>query len=254
MKVKYKVYNPSGNITALVIGDNYNLNERRKINDVIMKNDSRVEQVGFVSTKEKRLTMAGGEFCGNATRSAILYYQIQNDECIKINNMSIEGGIIGNKIWCEIPINNYKFNIVSEEIYKVELEGITIIIVGENISKKYLEKDLKKEAKNIISKYNISAEDAIGVMFLEKNKNTKMYPVVWVKSINTLFLENACGSGTIATSIVKTIIEQKNSKYVIEQPSGEVLETEIQIKNGRIIKAILNGKIDEEKEIKEIIL
>ena len=28
MEVEYKVYNPAGNITALVIGDKYNLEER----------------------------------------------------------------------------------------------------------------------------------------------------------------------------------------------------------------------------------
>ena len=75
MKIKFKIYNPAGNITALVIGDKYSLEERKIINNKIMSEDSRIEQVGFVSETEKRLTMAGGEFCGNATRSAILYYK-----------------------------------------------------------------------------------------------------------------------------------------------------------------------------------
>lgn len=253
MKVNYKIYNPAGNITALVIGDNYTLEERRKINDEIMRKDSSIEQVGFVSMKEKRLTMAGGEFCGNATRSAILYYQMKESESIKINNQCIKGGIEDkNLVWCALPVNNYKLNIIDRDIYEVVLEGITIVVISENLSKVYLSKDIKSEAKKIINKYNIYDNDAIGVMFLEKNKNLKINPVVWVKSIDTLFLENACGSGTIAISILKTVLEPHCNRYTIEQPSGEILETKIKSENGMVTKVILSGKIYQDEEVKEI--
>lgn len=207
-----------------------------------------------MSTNEKKLTMAGGEFCGNATRSAILYYKMKENEKIKINNQLIKCEIIGNNVWCELSIENYKFGIIDEKIYKIELEGITIIVISEELSNEYLKKDIKVEAQKIIDKYNIRNNDAVGVMFLEKNVELRIYPVVWVKAVNTLFLENACGSGTIATSILKTILEPQNSKYAIKQPSGEVLETEIKKKKGIITKAILKGKIEEDDEIKEIIL
>jgi hypothetical protein len=35
MKVNNKVYNPAGNITSLAIGDNYNIEERKRINGEI---------------------------------------------------------------------------------------------------------------------------------------------------------------------------------------------------------------------------
>ena len=74
MDVSYMIFNPAGNITALVIGDEYNLEQRRLINSRIMEREKNVEQVGFLSQKYRRLTMAGGEFCGNATRCAAFYY------------------------------------------------------------------------------------------------------------------------------------------------------------------------------------
>ena len=37
MDIRYKIYNPAGNITALVIGDNYTTEEQRKINSKIME-------------------------------------------------------------------------------------------------------------------------------------------------------------------------------------------------------------------------
>ena len=254
MKIKYKVYNPAGNITALVIGDNYSLEERKIINNKIMSEDSRIEQVGFVSETEKRLTMAGGEFCGNATRCAILYYGIKEKECIRINNKIIKGGKEEDNIWCEIPVDKYNFSIIAEDIYKVKLDGITIVIVKEKLFRNYLSKNLKEEGIKIINRYKVLEDDAVGVIFLEKTNGFKMYPVVWVRDIDTVFLENACGSGTIATSMVESILENKSNIYKIVQPSGEILETDIKIENGRITKAILKGIIYEEKEIKELII
>ena len=37
MKVDYIIYNPNGNITALVLDDKYSKHEKKKINDEIMK-------------------------------------------------------------------------------------------------------------------------------------------------------------------------------------------------------------------------
>jgi len=254
MEIRYKIYNPAGNITALVLGDKYTIEERKKINDKIMQQDSRIEQVGFVSESEKRLTMTGGEFCGNATRCAIAYYDIKENEKIFINNCCISGGRENNKIWCEIPVERYKFSIIKDEIYKVELDGIIMIIISEKLSKRYLSKNLKDEAINIIKTYQVYNNEAVGVIFLERIDVLKMYPVVWVKSIDTVFLENACGSGTVATAMVQTILSGKSNTYKIKQPSGEILEADIKIENDRVMKAILKGEIYYENEIKKLII
>ncbi len=70
--MEYIIYNPGGNKTALVIGTYYK--EKKDINDRILKLHKDVEQVGFISTKNCELIMAGGEFCGNATRCSASYY------------------------------------------------------------------------------------------------------------------------------------------------------------------------------------
>ena len=90
-------------------------------------------------------------------------------------------------------------------------------------------------------------------MFVDKIKEyIKIYPIVWVKQIDTLFFENACGSGTIATSMVETWLTQKSSKDQIMQPSGEFLETEITIKDNKIKRAILKGEIETDNIIRKI--
>ena len=69
-KINLTILNPGGNITALVKGTNRSPAERRIINDKIMTEFPKVEQVGFIDYSPTRLVMAGGEFCGNATRCA----------------------------------------------------------------------------------------------------------------------------------------------------------------------------------------
>ena len=61
MIIKYKIYNPAGNITALVIGDKYTKEEKRLINDKIMEKEPNVEQVGFLSEEEVKM-IANGNF------------------------------------------------------------------------------------------------------------------------------------------------------------------------------------------------
>jgi len=250
MKVKYSIYNPAGNITSLVFGDEYNLKQRKQINDAIMKKELNVEQVGFLSKEKIKLTMAGGEFCGNATRCAALYYIKKKRRIeLEINKQKIKTGIDQNRnIWCEIPIEGYQILKLKNGIYKVILKGITILVVKNE--QDYI--DLKEKSKKIIKKYNID-DNAVGVMFVNKMKeDIKIYPIVWVKEVDTLFYENACGSGTIAVTMIESILRNKSGSYCVMQPSGDILETTIILENGRITKAILKGRIDTDNEIKEI--
>lgn len=248
MEIKYIIYNPAGNITALVIGDEYSLKQRKLINDKVMEKEPEVEQVGFLSQEKTRLTMAGGEFCGNATRCATAYYLGKNENIeIEINNQSLKAGRDENKkIWCEIPIEQYEITKLDREIYKVKLKGITILVIKDITGYQ----NFKQNAKEIIKQYNID-DDAVGVMFVDKiEEDIKIYPIVWVKEIDTFFFENACGSGTIATTMLETWLTQKSNKYHIMQPSGEFLETDITIQNNKITRAILKGKIETDNVIR----
>ena len=72
------------------------------------------------------------------------------------------------------------------------------------------------------------------VIFLEKQKNvTKIYPIVWVREIETLYYETACGSGTIAAFTYLYNKENINQTSIL-QPSGYYLDVE-KIDNSIII-------------------
>lgn len=183
VKIEYCIFNPGGNITALVFDNKYNEEQRKAINDMILKKHKCVEQVGFISKDEMVLEMAGGEFCGNATRCAVKYYLNNNSGCecmIKVSGIKdrlLAGIDDDNKVWVDIPIKLvYESDI--EGIKIIEIEGITHIVINEEQSKKYLnnKENLKVYAKEIINKFKLNAK-AIGVLFTEiKDKFIKLYP------------------------------------------------------------------------------
>ncbi|MBQ7667859.1 MAG: hypothetical protein IJS47_00835 [Clostridia bacterium] len=248
-KVKYKLYVPSGNKTALVIGDWYTKAQKKHINDFILYKHKSVEQVGFVSEKEYKLTMAGGEFCGNATRCAALYYLGENKNrniSIKVSGMTdkVKAGIDKNSnVYADIKVNSVK----KYKGYKIiEIEGITHIVLNENESEKYLcdLTNIKEKAREIID--NLKVDDkAVGVIFTEEtDKALKIFPIVLVKSIDTLFFETACGSGTVAT-----LMAFDEEKLDILQPSGFIINAQKVEKNSARILGIVQYEAEYEEEI-----
>ena len=84
-KISYSIFDPTGNITALV-ESRVDAAGQPSVAADIMDLHPEVEQVGFVEFADGsgagdgvpvRLRMAGGEFCGNATMSAAALYAIR---------------------------------------------------------------------------------------------------------------------------------------------------------------------------------
>lgn len=263
----YYIYSPCGNDTALVEGVDYTDNVKRLINDKIMNIHSNIEQVGFIATdKEPKLIMAGGEFCGNAARSAAYSYLRgrEGKVNIKVCNDSrvIEVGIDSNKnVWSQMPLYAGKDIVTSIDngIYKVKMDGITHIIVDVQETKKMLSENnysrefIKEIALNIVTNYNIEGSSAIGVMFLEeKNEELKIHPVVWVRTIDTLFYETACGSGTTAVAILETINRSSSQQLEIIQPSGQIITANTIFNKGILTNAFISGKIKTDGILKRI--
>lgn len=100
-KIEYKLFNPGGNKTALVNGCNYTDIQKKLINKMIMEKYQFIEQVGFLSTKENKLEMAGGEFCLNATRCAVYEYSNKAKDIKEISvsgtNNKIKGKVLDKK-------------------------------------------------------------------------------------------------------------------------------------------------------------
>lgn len=251
--MNYKILNPGGNKTALVFGTNYTDKEKKEINNEILSKNPEVEQVGFLDKKNKKLEMAGGEFCVNATRCSIWELLSGKEGSIKLRvsglKEEIEGGITKDKkVYANMSINaNLDELIIKEKNYTiVNLDGISFLIMNETNSKKYIDKlrtnetETKLELKQIMINSDI-AEKALGVILLEANK---IYPIVWVKAIDTLYYETACGSGSLATAICK-YSENKINQMSMVQPSGFTIDISLEVDERQIKSAKIQGVVEE---------
>ncbi len=91
-----------------------------------------------------------------------------------------------------------------------------------------------------------TSEKAVGIILLEKEKTKiKINPVIWVKTIDTLYYETACGSGSLATAIYKNST-QGIEKLEIMQPSGYSISINLDKKQDVVEKARITGKVEEE--------
>lgn len=261
-KVEYSIYRPAGNDTAFVYGFGYTQEQRKKINDAIMAKHANVEQVGFVELgKQPELQMAGGEFCGNATRSAASVYLKGKEGNLQmfVNSKDlINAGVDKNgKAWCEIPLYHGKDVIEEREpgIFIVKMNGMISVVLRPEIAEKYLKnKDtLKSIGMDFIHKYELEFSEAVGIMFCENEKELlKINPIVWVKSIDTLFYETACGSGTTAVSMVEAFLKKQNQIIEVLQPSGMTITASIVYNDGNIAKATILGNVETDGEIYSI--
>ena len=255
---KYKILNPGGNKTALVIGNNYLENEKKLINVYILRENKDVEQVGFISNIENKLEMAGGEFCVNATRCAIWEYLENKENRIEINvsgdKNKIDGWIDKQKnVYVKLKINKEKTKIINKEenFTFVNLDRILLTILDEDNSIEFIQKiksdeeKTKDELKKIMKRFK-TKQNAIGIILLEKNnEKLKIFPIIWVKTIDTLFYETACGSGSLAVAIYKNYTENISS-FEILQPSGYSINVKLNVNNDYIEYAIVSGKVIEE--------
>ena len=78
--LKYSIWDPTGNITALVETQT-SIDRQPEVAARIMDLHPEVEQVGFVSkVLRPYLRMAGGEFCGNASMCAAAWLALGRGE------------------------------------------------------------------------------------------------------------------------------------------------------------------------------
>ncbi len=261
-KIKYTIYRPGGNETALVRGLVTNPLKRKQINDEIMRRFPNVEQVGFVNSnlEPPELMMAGGEFCGNATRSAAWeFLQGQVGEIsIKVSGAPyrLRAGVdeAGNA-WAQMPIRAQYNSVIKidDQNYMVELEGITQVISYQKLPKDFSQDQVKALGLQILQKFGLTEKvPAAGVMFVRNDINRIfLQPVVWVRDLQTLFYETACGSGTTAIGLQKAKELQSTIELEVIQPTGLSIKVTVSASEQGFSEARISGPIEKIKEVNE---
>lgn len=268
MKIRFVKVNPVENMTIFVL-DPIPKKSYEKVSKKLMEySNLYAEQVGFITASSKdseivKLEMAGGEFCGNATRSlgALLVYnghpsvkKNDNKYTIRVECSGAEGilecevikteseSIFYSKVTMPTPTKIHKITIKREEEYHlqaVHFHGILHFVVD---SKKIKDKDdffkiIKEEVE-----LNYKEYDAFGIMFYNEEDNY-LEPLVYVKNIDSLFWERSCGSGSCAVAAVLTDKEKKGIDIDLAQPGGNI-HVSTEYANDVINNITINGKVE----------
>ena len=204
MKWTVVMADPAGNRTAIV---RYGVPkaERARVAAAIMADPAlKAEQVGFETRPRYgdsagRLEMAGGEFCGNASRSfgflIGMERQMQAGEKViitvsgAVEPLQVTLGEEGAEAGMPLPEKTGSIPIPGAGTFPfVEFPGITHLILEDRETDPVL-------AERIIDYLRACTDwPAIGVMFLQ---GENLRPYVWVRELETRVWERSCGSGTL---------------------------------------------------------
>ncbi len=257
-KINYVKCCPGGNTTTLVFngaGSSRYVDIARRI----MTEQPDVEQVGFVlnpthTAAAARLQMAGSEFCGNAARS-LAYVLVRKG----IRDLSPANGefflevsgtdrilaarVKGNNSRVAVPICTEKDAIrLIGELTIVELEGITHVLVNQQPPA-----DLMPEARRILDATGLKSLRSAGVVYWTPYRDgIRITPVVWVRDVETLVAETACGSASVCIAIARAAGHERNGIFQLPvyQPSGGVMDALVEFKDGTLSAAFIDGPVE----------
>ena len=207
----------AGQITAVVI-DEVKRAEQPKFASEILKAEI-CEQVAFIESGViPRLQMMGNELNINGTLAgAFVLSQLSEKIVISLVPSGLESPVVATykkgKILVELP----RSIIVLIQDNRVVFKGIMYTLERGIPKQKVLNQSqllkLKSTSKMI---------SAAGFIFYEADE---ICPVVYVQETNSVVWESACGSGSLAFSLLKNVqkVKQPSEKVIQIQTTGDTL-------------------------------
>ena len=256
---------PSGNPTAILF-DQLQGGDREQLNSQVMKwwkdtypQQPELEQCGFVTLPRNpnataRLEMFGGEFCGNAGRSAVALLSggADNEGLVEISGSPepLKFSVKEGRVRLQMPDARCRRPSWMPNATQVEWDGMTQLVVTESEAtaaatspRSLLERLLSNDA----TATEIWAKPAVGVTCFDPTSSRARF-CVWVRDVNTMFDETACGSGTAAIAIAlangDALAGDEISERIINviQPSGDAILSIAKV-SGDLWKSEIEGEV-----------
>ncbi len=241
MELRYSIFDPTGNITALVETAVEPV-RRQEAAAVVMRLHPEVEQVGFVrdaaSDGLPELNMAGGEFCGNASMCAAALFALQSGGCGKVR-LHVSGAAQPVEVLLqalgadsfqtelrmppalEITERDFSFEDLHGTLPLVRMEGISHLAVEEASPFFALLRE-KPQAERAVRQFCAELRaDGLGLLFLEgEGTERRMTPLVFIPGSGTVFWENSCASGSAAVGMYLAARDALPMEVSLREPGG----------------------------------
>jgi ribosomal protein S18 acetylase RimI-like enzyme/diaminopimelate epimerase len=231
---------PSGNTTAILFDQLLDA-DRKALNDAIGKHLGHdrpglppAEQCCFVTLPRHpdataRVEMFGGEFCGNATRSVLWVVTggadadglVESSGVPRPLRFEVRDGEVG----LEMPLSTSPNAVrrVPEGVL-VRFDGIAQLVVTDGAVRAGRTPREMLGRSLSTNRHGLAGEPAAGVAFFDPATDAAEF-CVWVREVETVFDETACGSGTSAIGVAVAALERRSVERRIAQPSGQHIVT-----------------------------
>ncbi len=246
---------PSGNTTAIIF-DQLADYDPKTLNDQIMRSwksqctdRPEIEQCCIITNPQDndaiaRVEMLGGEFCGNATRSALwlLTGGRRRTGLIEVSGVDrpLVFSVRDKEVMLEMPLprDGELVRRVDEGLL-VQLEGIAQLVTSPqpNQTPRQLLETLLED-----NQYQLAKQSAVGISAYGKETKQATF-CVWVRDIKTMFDETACGSGTSAIGVAQAWETGQSTALDVIQPSGKTIRTEATVKPGTVDASFITGGV-----------
>ena len=235
--MRYRIFDPTGNITALV-EDAVDVLLQPAAAAELMRAHPEVEQVGFVTLGGDlpSLRMAGGEFCGNASMSAAALVAIERNlslpatvmlrvsgapEAVAVRLDQLEGETFRAAVRMPAARSTQKqpfaFADLTDDLTVVQMDGISHILIEPKSPFFALLTD-HAAAESAVRQWCAElCADGLGLMFLSVDALT---PLVFVPRCDTVFWETSCASGTAAVGMALAAETGEKMDRAFTEPGG----------------------------------
>lgn len=250
MKLNVLRADPAGNITLFVL-DPIPKGDRAGIAARLMAlPGTDVEQVGYVCPplygSAGRMEMAGGEFCGNATRAfgmlaarkldGISQVRVEVSGCDAPVTVDVDLVLGTARAQMPLPRTVSRAEVDGRSGILVDLGGIAHLVVEDVFpSQTFFER-----AELLFQ--NIPELEAYGVIFLDSQTGT-MTPLVKVPAAGALVWEGSCGSGSLAAAVAQSRnVPDGPFVRTYVQPAGTV-EAAVVRRSGETVATWIGGPV-----------
>lgn len=251
MRVPFYKLSPGGNTTVLLDMPAPEMAVRTELACRLMDPlHLGCEQVGFLDTRcaQPRLDMMGGEFCGNAARSAAAVLAMTGHAELRCGSDGWNGQLAVSGMTQSVAVHvapescggTYDASVCvsvspvplvavqrcAEGMHVVRLEGITHVLL--DARQHPLPENMVTQSAVLRRSLELETDDAVGcIWYSHTEQGLRIEPVVWVRETGSTHHETGCGSGSVALGMLRSVQEGKGFCGDIVQPSGQAIRADI---------------------------
>jgi len=258
-EVDFVKLNPTSNSTVLITSHHPVQHYQTIAEQLLRAEHLHAEQIGFVlpSASDRaplRLTMAGGEFCANASMALAALHTAKRKHEASLD-LVIEASGTNELLTCRVEpspkgfhcqlgiasplqIEPYPFPAEHSKASLVKFHDSVHLVVEVPAPTQNLRRQAQEAARRLAAK---EAASVIGVM-LYNPADHSMTPLVNVPAVESMIWEGSCGSGTAALGAFLAVRSQRSTSLAVKQPGGS-LHVAAVYRSGTITNLRVTGEV-----------